>query len=143
MSNVTCGTKLFCHQLTRSFCTFPAVAAKAPRKVLGNSGGGGAGSSFRLSGGDTSGQSAMVRATLLCSGDLKQSSVGFDRCGELCFRRHAVSPDECMEVRYRTFCAAGNKYAGGNPVCPRPTPDWQKDITGKSAGTARLGFPKQ
>ena len=20
------------------------------------------------------------------------------------------------------------KYAGGNPVCPRPTPDWQKGI---------------
>ncbi|KAK7891293.1 hypothetical protein WMY93_023256 [Mugilogobius chulae] len=23
---------------------------------------------------------------------------------------------------------AKNKYAGGNPVCPRPTPDWQKGI---------------
>ena len=21
------------------------------------------------------------------------------------------------------------KYAGGNPVCPRPTPDWQKGIS--------------
>lgn len=29
------------------------------------------------------------------------------------------------------FCITGkggNKYAGGNPVCPRPTPDWQKGI---------------
>uniref|UniRef100_A0A665VN57 PCNA-associated factor n=1 Tax=Echeneis naucrates TaxID=173247 RepID=A0A665VN57_ECHNA len=24
--------------------------------------------------------------------------------------------------------AAKNKYAGGNPVCPRPTPTWQKGI---------------
>uniref|UniRef100_W5L4X7 PCNA-associated factor n=1 Tax=Astyanax mexicanus TaxID=7994 RepID=W5L4X7_ASTMX len=23
---------------------------------------------------------------------------------------------------------AKNKYAGGNPVCPRPTPTWQKGI---------------
>ncbi|KAK5866757.1 hypothetical protein PBY51_011307 [Eleginops maclovinus] len=23
---------------------------------------------------------------------------------------------------------AKGKYAGGNPVCPRPTPDWQKGI---------------
>ncbi|XP_025087701.1 PCNA-associated factor-like isoform X2 [Pomacea canaliculata] len=23
---------------------------------------------------------------------------------------------------------SGKKYAGGNPVCPRPTPDWQKGI---------------
>lgn len=23
-----------------------------------------------------------------------------------------------------------NKYAGGNPVCDRPTPDWQKGIGG-------------
>ncbi|GAB1601487.1 PCNA-associated factor-like [Argonauta hians] len=22
-----------------------------------------------------------------------------------------------------------NKYSGGNPVCARPTPDWQKNIT--------------
>lgn len=25
---------------------------------------------------------------------------------------------------------AAGKYAGGNPVCPRPTPDWQKGIGG-------------
>ncbi|KAK6176965.1 PCNA-associated factor [Patella vulgata] len=24
---------------------------------------------------------------------------------------------------------SGNKYGGGNPVCPRPTPQWQKGIT--------------
>ncbi|ESO85192.1 hypothetical protein LOTGIDRAFT_235857 [Lottia gigantea] len=24
---------------------------------------------------------------------------------------------------------ASSKYAGGNPVCVRPTPDWQRDIT--------------
>lgn len=24
--------------------------------------------------------------------------------------------------------AAKSKYAGGNPVCPRPTPTWQKGI---------------
>ncbi|KAI8796074.1 PCNA-associated factor [Biomphalaria glabrata] len=22
-----------------------------------------------------------------------------------------------------------NKYGGGNPVCPRPTPEWQKEIS--------------
>ena len=26
---------------------------------------------------------------------------------------------------------SGNKYAGGNPVCPRPTPEWQKGIAGE------------
>ncbi|XP_059164778.1 PCNA-associated factor-like [Physella acuta] len=25
--------------------------------------------------------------------------------------------------------AGKGKYAGGNPVCPRPTPDWQKGIS--------------
>lgn len=25
---------------------------------------------------------------------------------------------------------AAAKYAGGNPVCPRPTPEWQKGIGG-------------
>ncbi|XP_045163073.1 PCNA-associated factor-like isoform X2 [Mercenaria mercenaria] len=25
---------------------------------------------------------------------------------------------------------AAGKYAGGNPVCPRPTPEWQKGIGG-------------
>lgn len=52
-----------------------AVAAKAPRKVLGSSGGGGAG----------------------------PSAVG--------------SP-----------AGKVSKYAGGNAVCPRPTPEWQKGI---------------
>jgi len=52
-----------------------AVAAKAPRKVLGSSGGGGAG----------------------------PSAVG--------------SP-----------AGKVSKYAGGNVVCPRPTPEWQKGI---------------
>ncbi|XP_067829361.1 PCNA-associated factor isoform X2 [Heptranchias perlo] len=26
------------------------------------------------------------------------------------------------------LCLTENKYAGGNPVCPRPTPKWQKGI---------------
>ncbi|KAL5014129.1 hypothetical protein ScPMuIL_008399 [Solemya velum] len=34
---------------------------------------------------------------------------------------------------------AGNKYAGGNPVCPRPTPDWQKGISHFFTGGKPIG----
>ncbi|XP_053497574.1 PCNA-associated factor [Ictalurus furcatus] len=30
-----------------------------------------------------------------------------------------------------------NKYAGGNPVCPRPTPEWQKGIGDFFGGPSR------
>lgn len=38
-----------------------------------------------------------------------------------------------MKLRLKSLCfylkpTAKNKYAGGNPVCPRPTPTWQKGI---------------
>ncbi|XP_051547869.1 PCNA-associated factor-like [Myxocyprinus asiaticus] len=32
---------------------------------------------------------------------------------------------------------AKNKYAGGNPVCPRPTPIWQKGIGDFFGGPSR------
>ncbi|KAJ8249292.1 hypothetical protein GJAV_G00233240 [Gymnothorax javanicus] len=32
---------------------------------------------------------------------------------------------------------AKNKYAGGNPVCPRPTPTWQKGIGDFFGGPSR------
>ncbi|KAI1904383.1 hypothetical protein AGOR_G00005080 [Albula goreensis] len=32
---------------------------------------------------------------------------------------------------------AKNKYAGGNPVCPRPTPAWQKGIGDFFGGPSR------
>ncbi|XP_051978466.1 PCNA-associated factor-like [Xyrauchen texanus] len=32
---------------------------------------------------------------------------------------------------------AKNKYAGGNPVCPRPTPVWQKGIGDFFGGPSR------
>ncbi|XP_048829652.1 PCNA-associated factor [Brienomyrus brachyistius] len=32
---------------------------------------------------------------------------------------------------------AKNKYAGGNPVCPRPTPTWQKGIGDFFGGPGR------
>ncbi|KAJ8002959.1 hypothetical protein DPEC_G00164370 [Dallia pectoralis] len=32
---------------------------------------------------------------------------------------------------------AKNKFAGGNPVCPRPTPTWQKGIGDFFGGTSR------
>ncbi|XP_030627722.1 PCNA-associated factor [Chanos chanos] len=32
---------------------------------------------------------------------------------------------------------AKNKYAGGNPVCPRPTPSWQKGIGDFFGGPSR------
>lgn len=32
-----------------------------------------------------------------------------------------------MTLTFFEFTAK-NKYAGGNPVCPRPTPTWQKGI---------------
>ncbi|CAL8291959.1 unnamed protein product [Boreogadus saida] len=39
-------------------------------------------------------------------------------------------------------CAPGTpakgKYAGGNPVCPRPTPDWQKGIGDFFGGPGRV-----
>ncbi|KAL2094041.1 hypothetical protein ACEWY4_011353 [Coilia grayii] len=33
--------------------------------------------------------------------------------------------------------SAKNKYAGGNPVCPRPTPAWQKGIGDFFGGPSR------
>uniref|UniRef100_A0A8C4Z4P4 PCNA-associated factor n=1 Tax=Gadus morhua TaxID=8049 RepID=A0A8C4Z4P4_GADMO len=33
---------------------------------------------------------------------------------------------------------AKGKYAGGNPVCPRPTPDWQKGIGDFFGGPGRV-----
>ena len=33
---------------------------------------------------------------------------------------------------------SGNKYAGGNPVCPRPTPEWQKGIASKCTWACSL-----
>lgn len=33
-----------------------------------------------------------------------------------------------MDLFYVLLFTAKNKYAGGNPVCPRPTPTWQKGI---------------
>ena len=38
---------------------------------------------------------------------------------------------------YRCFAAKG-KYAGGNPVCPRPTPNWQKGIGDFFGGPGRV-----
>lgn len=32
---------------------------------------------------------------------------------------------------------AKGKYAGGNPVCPRPTPNWQKGIGDFFGGPSR------
>lgn len=41
-------------------------------------------------------------------------------------------------MKSHTFVAAGkNKYAGGNPVCPRPTPKWQKGIGDFFGGPSR------
>ncbi|PVD39306.1 hypothetical protein C0Q70_01935 [Pomacea canaliculata] len=34
----------------------------------------------------------------------------------------------CTAPHEVIFVCEGKKYAGGNPVCPRPTPDWQKGI---------------
>ncbi|XP_063053827.1 PCNA-associated factor [Engraulis encrasicolus] len=36
-----------------------------------------------------------------------------------------------------TSAAAKSKYAGGNPVCPRPTPTWQKGIGDFFGGPSR------
>ncbi|CAL8360674.1 unnamed protein product [Lota lota] len=33
---------------------------------------------------------------------------------------------------------AKGKYAGGNPVCPRPTPNWQKGIGDFFGGPGRI-----
>lgn len=66
-------------------CARKAVAAKAPRKVLGASSSGGAGSSSGM-----------------------------------------MSPSGKV-----------GKYAGGNAVCDRPTPDWQKGIAGFLVGTPK------
>lgn len=33
--------------------------------------------------------------------------------------------------------SAKSKYAGGNPVCPRPTPPWQKGIGDFFGGPSR------
>lgn len=34
-----------------------------------------------------------------------------------------------MWLHTNTFFSGKGKYAGGNPVCQRPTPDWQKGIS--------------
>ena len=38
----------------------------------------------------------------------------------------------------RVVFPAKGKYAGGNPVCPRPTPDWQKGIGDFFGGPGRI-----
>ena len=30
--------------------------------------------------------------------------------------------------RYKCFLGSKKEKVGGNPACPRPTPDWQKPI---------------
>ncbi|XP_010882071.1 PCNA-associated factor [Esox lucius] len=37
----------------------------------------------------------------------------------------------------QTGTPAKNKFAGGNPVCPRPTPTWQKGIGDFFGGPSR------
>ncbi|KAG7250071.1 hypothetical protein CRUP_024426 [Coryphaenoides rupestris] len=37
-----------------------------------------------------------------------------------------------------TYRKAKGKYAGGNPVCPRPTPTWQKGIGDFFGGPGRI-----
>lgn len=48
-------------------------------------------------------------------------------------QHHRINTDHgVMEMMLRLFLyisfTAKGKYAGGNPVCPRPTPTWQKGI---------------
>lgn len=41
-----------------------------------------------------------------------------------------TGPCHCLEFAHlvSTFSGKAGKYAGGNPVCARPTPEWQKGI---------------
>ena len=41
-------------------------------------------------------------------------------------------------VELTMLSPAKGKYAGGNPVCPRPTPTWQKGIGDFFGGPGRI-----
>ena len=41
------------------------------------------------------------------------------------------------------FSAKAGKYAGGNPVCARPTPTWQKGIGDFFGGPGRKPDPEE
>lgn len=77
---------------------FAAVAAAAPRKSLGSS-----------------------------SANASSSSSSSSTPGQSWSRPHIQTLHDVTEAELFWFTAKG-KYAGGNPVCPRPTPTWQKGI---------------
>lgn len=49
-------------------------------------------------------------------------------CGKQ-HRHRVMYPHQLFFFSWVFTAGKGNRYSGGNPYCPRPTPDWQKEIT--------------
>ncbi|XP_037571030.1 PCNA-associated factor-like [Dermacentor silvarum] len=58
-----------------------------------------------------------------------KADVASRAVGAKSFRKTLSSPGAASSSTPSSRKTKGDKYGGGNPYCPRPTPPWQKEIT--------------